>query len=191
MTDQLLSDTSFKTAGEYYLAGTGNIAMPWGTDAEVKYNVGTDTIHLSLPDGRSFDFDTPGAGQGLPFATQHTYQIKDASSTVLQQFYVSPPIVGGVALTYTRWGSFIDMTSPPPGETVTASFFFGVPTTSMPTSGSATYDTTIIATGSSNGTHYSYSANSTATFSADFGAGTVSTALTLKGVPSGGGSARP
>lgn len=188
MTDPLLSNTSFSTAGEYYQAGTGHIAMPWGTHIRVKYSVKHDLIRVLLPDGRRFSFGTPDAAQGLPFDTSHTYRIKDASDAVLQQFYEAPPIVDGVRLTYTRWGSFVDQTHPPTGDVVTASFFFGIPTADMPVSGLANYSTKIDATGLHNGRIYNFTDDASATFSADFGAGSVSTAVSLKGATVSGGT---
>jgi len=188
MLEELNADKTFQSVGYDYRRGSGYVGIPWGAGAQVSYLVDSDTIRLTLSDGRKFDFETPDDEPGFPFAATRTFTNRGEIDDVRQLFLFDPTLVDGVPLTYVRRGWFIDATMGEDGQVTNASFFFGYKTPEMPRTGSAIYKTGFFGSGTAAGIRYSLWANSTSDFSANFANGTVSSNLHLIGEPLEGGS---
>ncbi len=183
----LSGDRTFQTAGVKYdvstTGGTSNSSsLTFGNGVQVAYTAASDSYTLSIPGATTTTFQ-PSEVQ-LPQQAPNVVQYlkRDASGAVTDVLTLIAPSSGGVALSYTlvgTWGTNLN--------TATRTYRIGIggiPTLAndVPKSGTANY--TVGAGGSANdsGTNYSLSPNSTATFSANFAAGSVATVLNLSGV---------
>ncbi len=156
----------------------GYSSQKYGSGVVIAYTASSDSYTLTAPDGTTDTFSstaTPPPGFTPP---PNTVVLFGGSGS----FSVTAPVVNGVALSYTAIGSWNHI------QNGVQSLYFavsGVPTivSDMPKSGSATYQTSLGGTAFAPGrsTPLSLQANSTATFSANFGAGTVATTLNLVG----------
>src|SRR5690606_25201030 len=134
----LTGDTIFRTVGRGYGDGT-TVVCPLGDGVDLVYNFASQTIEVRLTNGDEVLFGTAGVPQSTPFSTNRTFQNQDSSGNDLERLSISAPRIDGVPLTYLRYAFFFGDT-PGPGESVVETFFFGLPTASMPDSGSATYE---------------------------------------------------
>jgi hypothetical protein len=114
-----------------------------------------------------------------------TFKNTDSATGYTRTVYLSVPSVGGVQLTYARFGNYM-ITSGPNAVVGEGIFLLGIPTAGgdVPTTGSASYSTAFSAviTGGSlpdfyNTNNYSYGGSSS--FTADFLAGTVNLTVDL------------
>ncbi|GAA0335132.1 hypothetical protein GCM10009087_51850 [Sphingomonas oligophenolica] len=190
----MTGDRSFQTAGIQYdtsPAGFSNASSyALGSGVTVAYTAANDTYRLTAPDGTSATFDPSSAQQPTPGSNSQIW-IKTVGTT-RDQFTLTVPTVSGVPLSYTVlgiWGHIDTATN----HAVFRLAVGGAPTlaSDMPKSGTATYSVGVrggaVPTGG--GSAYTLNANSTATFSANFGTGAISTSLALAGTPASGGSA--
>jgi hypothetical protein len=182
----LTGNQTFQTAGvQYNTSQTPGFAnattQAFGSGVTVSYTETTDSYRLTAPDGSTVTFDPSNAAPPLPTAPNSQVWIK-TSGTQRDQLAIFAPVLNGVPLSYTLLGSWIRMDTAT-GQSTVRLAVGGVPTVAsdVPRTGSATYSTLVGGAAVQNGTSYSLNANSTATFSANFAANSVTTALTLIG----------
>jgi hypothetical protein len=123
---------------------------------------------------------------------------RDAAGRITSQLTFNTPGVNfdkpgaGVTLTYVQWHTWLRYSYPDASTTTPSSIAvdvmvngFETPPADMPRSGSATYDTVVDGSAISQGKiftlHDSPTGPSTATFGANFAAGTVSTTIAFQG----------
>ena len=156
-----------------------------GSGVAVLYDTVTRDVTFTAPNGVSTMFTTANevAGQSTPQARLFN---KPNSAGGVFVGSLTIPSANGVALTYTRFATFYTAGAAPlDGH----AFVFGVQTqaSDVPTTGTATYTGvaggTAILAGSPSGASL---AGSTATLTANFGAGSISTVLALIMTPGGG-----
>ena len=180
----LQGNRTFQSAGIRLTVGNNQpfsfSSQKLGTGVRIDYTASSDSYTLTAPDGTTDTFSsstsTPPPGLITPPADQ-TILYNSAGSS----FAVAAPSVNGVALSYTAVGAWSHIQNNTLSAYVAVS---GVPTiaSDMPRSGTATYQTSIAGSafdGSS--VQVLDHTASTATFSANFGAGTVATTLHLVG----------
>lgn len=182
MSSPLTGDTIFETVGRGYVDGT-TVVRPLGDGVDLVYNFASQTIEVRLPNGDEVLFGTDGVPQSTPFSTIRTFQNQDSSGNDLERLSISAPRIDGVPLTYLRYAFFFGDT-PGPGESVLETFFFGLPTASMPASGSATYEMGINGTLNGNGNVYALIYESSGTLGVNFSSGDITTMLHLIGTNS-------
>lgn len=191
----MTGNRTFQIAGVQYNTSpsgftNGAVFLP-GSGMTVSYTESSDSYQVSLPGGQSYTF-TP-ANLVNPQPQANTIQYRKASGTVVEQLTLIAPTNGSVPLRYTVLGTFLrgDSSANPPNTVWVGAG--GSPTiaSDMPRTGTANYTVAVGGSAASGGSGYNLSGNSTATFSANFGAGTVALGLTLAGTPlaPGGGSA--
>lgn len=189
----MTGDRTFVTGGIQYNSipnvGFANaVTQAYGNGVSVAYSASTDSYKLTAPDGSTVTFDPSNAQPPTPGSTSQ--QWAKTSGTTRDQFVLSVPSVAGVALSYTVIGSWsqIDLTT---GRALVRLAVGGAPTlaSDMPKTGTATYNTWVggLVVASGVAVPYSLTANSTATFSANFATGGISTSLSLAGTPASGG----
>lgn len=179
-------DRTFQSGGVQYNTApsgiSGGTTQNFGSGVTIAYTAASDSYRLTAPDGATFTF-TPAMAQ--PPSTPGTQIWVGVTGNQRDQLTLTVPgAASGVPLSYTILGSWgrIDTT------TNTGTFRLAVggsPTlaTDMPRTGSATYSAGTGGTMVSSGTAYNLQGNSTMTFSANFAANSVTTALTLAGTP--------
>jgi hypothetical protein len=163
---------------------TGQDSQAYGSGVVISYTAASGSYTLTAPDGTTATFSSnsgtppppPPLTPPSPPNTQTFYSGSD-------RLILTSPTVSGVALSYTFLGEWTH-TENGVGQTYVA--VAGVPTVAgdMPKSGTANYQTSIDGSAqrcSNCTTKYGLAPNSTATFSANFGAGTVATTLNLVG----------
>lgn len=184
LTD-LTGDRTFKTAGVKYdvgPAGSSNAAaLAYPDGVQVAYTASNDSYTLSVAGATTTTFLPSEISQPQPAPNVVQYLKRNSSGAVTDVLTLIIPRPGGVALSYTLVGTW--------GTNLTTSPTYrigigGIPTlvTDVPKTGSANYTVGVGGNANNGGTNYVLSPNSTATFSANFGAGTVATTLNLSGV---------
>ena len=185
--DQLTGNQTFQTAGIHWQASsagvTGQTADRFGSGPTFAYNDAAQSFTVTTADGTTGTF-TQGdfqAGQ----STANSRFFAHPTSTGQQTFNIGRPLVGGVQMSYLEIGQFIDGAAA--GSKVWLAVG-GVQTQAgdLPRTGSATYNAVVSAAVVNASGVNTTTAASTATFSADFGAGTVNTAVHLIAAPTGG-----
>jgi hypothetical protein len=193
--DELTGTQTLSAAGLAYriTPGPGGTRIVASDGAEVfgsgvvaTYDPATGNVAYAAPDGMADSFTDANIASSSPNSTVYikpiTGGVSGGSFTV--------PSVAGVPLTYTRAGTLF--VSGPTG-TVGHSFVMGVPTVAgdVPKSGSATYTAVIGGSAylAASPVPLSLAGTSSATFAADFGAGTIATDITLIGTPNVPGGA--
>lgn len=178
----LTGNQTFQTAGINFTVASGTpfpySSQKFGSGVVIAYNAANDSFTLTAPDGTVDTFSSTTGSPPPGFVPPPNTVVLFGNSGL---FSVTTPVVNGVALSYTAMGSWNHI------QSGIQSVYFavsGVPTISsdMPKSGTATYQTAVggtVFTGP--GVIYSLQNNSTASFSANFGAGTVATTLNLSG----------
>lgn len=204
MFQGLPADTALNTASFYGSVTLGGLVSggrnDLGSTVQVRYSVTGGKVEV-LKSGSvvgSFttaDLDTANSGNGLAIFQKGQISVPTTDITLPKEVLeLHVPQINGVPLSYTRFGTYaklnvnifsINSSSFNP----LAAFVFGQQTASnsMPTSGSASYNSDVYgAVFVPNGTSPSLFAvgdgNGSATFSANFGSGTVSTLINLAGV---------
>ncbi|MCB5424179.1 hypothetical protein H0274_02810 [Altererythrobacter sp. CC-YST694] len=200
MFQGLPADTALNTASFYggvnlsgsVSGGRNNL----GSTVQVRYSVTGGRVEV-LKSGSvvaSFttaDLDTTNSGNGLAIFQKGQVSIPTTSITLPKEVLeLHVPQISGVPLSYTRFGTYANLNVSLFKQEINplAAFVFGQQTaTNMPTTGSATYNSDVYgAVFVPNGTEPSLFAvgdgNGSATFSANFGSGTVSTLINLAGV---------
>lgn len=179
----LTGNQTFQTAGINFTVANGGVPFPYssqkfGSGVVIAYNAANDSFTLTAPDGTVDTFSSATSSPPPGFVPPPNTVVFFGNSGI---FSVVTPVVNGVPLSYTAIGSWNHF------QGGFQSVYFavsGVPTISsdMPKSGTATYQTAVggtVYTGPN--IVYSLQNSSTATFSANFGAGTVATTLNLSG----------
>ncbi|MDH7972319.1 hypothetical protein QH494_09010 [Sphingomonas sp. AR_OL41] len=190
----MTGNRTFVTGGIQYNSvpnvGFSNAAtQAYGAGVTVAYTAASDSYKLTAPDGSTVTFDPSNAQAPTPGSNAQTW-VK-ISGTTRDQFLLAIPSVGGVPLSYTVIGTWstIDTTT---NRALVRLAVGGAPTiaSDMPKTGTATYNTSVGGAAVVTGVPVSYTltGNSTATFSANFGTGAITTSLTLGGTPSNGSS---
>lgn len=186
-------DRTFQTAGVHYNSVTGALANgtadALGSGATVSYVASTDTYNLSAT-GQTASFapvDLVTAQSSPNVANTLVYQKTSASGSDSLRLVV--PVVGGVALSYTLLGNWTHNVTGVGSTSYIA--VGGAPTQAgdVPKTGTANY--TVIVNGSvipTAGSPNLLNGTASGTFSANFGAGTVSTTLNLQGASSNFGT---
>jgi hypothetical protein len=178
----LSGNQTFQSAGISFTVANsqpfGYSSQKYGSGVVIAYTASSDSFTLTAPDGTTDTFSStapPPPGFSPP---PNTVVLFGSLST----FSITAPVVNGVALSYTAIGNWNRIQN---GVQTLYFAVSGVPTivSDMPRSGTATYQTSVGGTAFALGgsTPRSLQANSTATFSANFGAGTVATTLNLVG----------
>jgi len=187
----MTGDRSFQTAGVQYRVVTDPPAyfaegatQSFGSGVVIAYTAASDSYKLTAADGSTVTFTpadtiTPGAEASL--------QRLKTNGAINDQLTIFKTAVNGVSLSYLMAGSWVHR-DPANNASISRLAIGGSPTiaSDMPRSGSATYSTAVNGTMLANGTPFTLTGSSTATFSADFAANSVATALTLTGVQSTG-----
>lgn len=161
---------------------------PYKSGVKASYDPATGDITYTAPDGFTATFTSADEvpGQSTPAARVFFKPIATGGVIVGS---LTTPSISGVALSYTRFGTLVNQ---PTGVPLDGhAFTFGVPTqaSDLPRSGSAAYTSAVGGSAFVAGSPVSLRlTGSTATFSADFGAGTIATALNLVGTPLSGGT---
>jgi len=184
MSSPLTGDTIFQTAGLGFVNGTGYVPRSLGDGPDLIYNYDDETIEVHLPDGNVVFFGTDGVGQDVPFESSKYYENQDSGGEGLEALSTSRLRIEGVPLSYLRHAAFFAHLPVPLGDSVVESFFFGLPTASMPASGTATYNSAINGSLSGNGNIYGLIFESSATFGVNFASGDITTLVHLIGTDS-------
>lgn len=118
-----------------------------------------------------------------------TQGFRKTTASSLQTLRLSVPSIGGVPLSYLVIGNFLDSNASGSSSWIAVG---GVPTiaSDVPKTGTATYTVETGATVLSNGVQYTAlpTSGSTATFSANFATGAITTSVLLAGAPVAGGA---
>jgi hypothetical protein len=186
----LSGNQTFQSAGVNFTVANsqpfGYSSQKYGSGVVIAYTASSDSFTLTAPDGTTDTFSS-AAPPPPGFPPPANAVLTPPTNTVvlfsgLGTFSITAPVVNGVALSYTAIGSWNRIQN---GVQTLHFAVSGVPTivSDMPRSGTATYQTSVGGTAFALGgsTPRSLQANSTATFSANFGAGTVETTLNLVG----------
>jgi len=186
----LTGSNTFNTAGVAWQASSSGISgqtlVPFGNAVTVNYDVNSGTYTINAPGGITGSFSPANAD---PLGTGGNVQayVKN-TATGQQRLRVTQPSVGGVPLSYMMLGTFLDGSA---GVSRSWSVVGGMPTlaTDMPKTGSATYTTEGGGVVLSSGVQHNTTTASTASFSANFGTGALSTSVKLVAAPANGGAA--
>jgi hypothetical protein len=185
----LTGDHTFQTAGvQYNTAPTGfanSSTQALGSGVTIAYTASTNSYKLTAPDGSTTTFGPADLASNSPPPLSvpppaNTQQWFRNNGTTSDSFRLTVPQVNGVALSYTVVADWEHVNNL--GQTGVARIAIGgMPTlaSDMPRTGSATYATAVTGTANRGGISDSLTGNSTATFSADFAHGSVTTALNL------------
>lgn len=176
---------SFSTSG-VQLGATTATSNPYGSGVTVAYTASSDSYTLTAPDGTAATFSPNNLYQAAttPNTVQYIKSSGSGSGEVDDNLVIGTATVKGVALSYTMVGEWVHAT--PNGIAIWLATG-GVPTlaSDVPKTGTANYTVEVNGSAQAGGTSYSIQpTNSSGTFSANFGAGTVATSLTLVGTPS-------
>ncbi|GAA0310796.1 hypothetical protein GCM10009087_21070 [Sphingomonas oligophenolica] len=183
----MTGDRTFQTGGIQYNSAPSGFSntstFAFGNGVTVAYTAASDSYKLTAPDGSTVTFD-PSNIQAPPAGSTTQVWAKTAG-TIHDQFSLSVPTVSGVPLSYTLTGSWQHFDTATNTALVRLAVG-GAPTiaSDMPKTGTATYSTTVGGAANMPGgatPSYLLTGNSTATFSANFGTGAISTTLTLAG----------
>lgn len=188
---------TYQTAGIAQTSTTGPLNPPatysFGSGVTVAFNGTNNTYTLTAPNGATVtvgpsDIVLDDATKGITAFQKRTGAYDDVT--------LFGPKVNGVTLSYTVAGNWTHLESSTSNKNYAAGMIGGIPTYAgdMPRSGTASYSATVIGGGRYNNTPYDFSSantggtgNSTATFSANFGTGAISTSLNLVGMPPASG----
>lgn len=178
---------TFQTAGVTYDPSTTGFtnasAQAFGSGVQVAYNAAADSYTLTAPSGTTATFGPAQLTQPQQAPNVLQYVVRNDSNTVTDVLnLIVPQTASGVPLSYTligTWGTKLETGTPTYRVAVG-----GAPTLAgdMPKTGSASYAATVGGAARENGQGYLLSPNSTATFTANFGNGTVATTINLVGV---------
>lgn len=183
----MTGDRTFQTGGVQYNTGPSGFSngtnLAFGNGVRVAYTAASDSYTLTAPDNTTVTFNPSEVVQPAPAANTIQWLKRNSSNVVTDQFTLIVPTSGGVALSYTiigTWGTNLNSSSPTYRIAVG-----GAPTiaSDMPKSGTANYTVGVGGAANLAGAPYNLSGNSTGTFSANFGTGAITTALTLTGTP--------
>jgi hypothetical protein len=177
----LSGDRSFQSAGVHFTFGSGQLSgqsiQRFGAGVRIDYNAANDSYTLTAPDGATdtFSSSTSVAPVGYTPPANVTVLFNNTGS-----HFAIPTLSGsGVTFSYLQLGDWDHIRGGIESIYLTVS---GVPTIArdMPRSGTATYRTGIAGTVFQGALpSYSTTTGSSSAFSADFGAGTVSTTIHL------------
>lgn len=182
----LTAPTTFQTAGVHWQASSSGVsgqgADAFGSGVVVVFDPAAGSYQITTPTGITGTFSGADTDALNTSGNVHSYIKTTASGQ--QRLRVTLPTVGGVPLSYLIFGTFLDGSG---GISRSWSAVGGSPTVAsdMPKTGSATYAAETTANVLSGGAVYTTTSASTASFSANFGSGTVSTSVHLLGSPSG------
>jgi hypothetical protein len=180
---------TFQTAGVQYTVSTGvisdGVGHSMGSGVTVAYTAASDSYQLTAPDGSTVTF---GAADFVPARSIGTTLVYvKVSGTGQDEFILTVPNSAAIPLSYTVVGTWLRVN----GATgISRLAVGGSPTlaSDMPKTGTASYAIGIGGGANAPGGSFALAGNSTGTFSANFGNGTVATTLNLAGAPSGGGA---
>jgi len=180
----LQGNQTFQSAGMHFKSIIGDqftdhSVQKYGAGVTIAYNAAADSYTLTAPDGTTDTFSSSTSTPPSGYSPQPHQLALFKNDAVLG---IETPLVNGVALNYTALASWSHFNV---NESSYYNAILGVPTiaSDMPRSGTANYQTNVIGSAFLNSSSYDLSAASTATFSADFAAGTVATTLRLAGTP--------
>lgn len=149
-----------------------------GSGVAVQYDTANGDVTYTAPDGTSTTFTAANVVATQSTATSRVFNKSNPAGGVYGGS-LSTPTVGGVALTYTRLGTFF--TNGTPAGLDGHTFVFGVQTlaSDVPTTGTASYTgqaggTAALATGGA-----PVRVGGTSTLTADFATGAITTAFSL------------
>ncbi len=167
-------------------------SLPYASGVAMKIDFAGSSVEATLPGGQKVVFP-PESKTTTPIPGQwQLYQLQDSLGRWTYSLSVLDPEFNGVPMSYLRlatidWKTYESDTSTSLTGYAGYSGVFGVATQDgdLPTSGSASYSAKLVTGGATKyqgGLDLSFSLDSSASFSADFRAGTVSTSLHLIGV---------
>lgn len=176
-------DRTLQTGGVKYTAANGaftnGTVISFGSGSPtIAYTASSDSYTLTEPGGPTATFGPAQLVNPAPPGTLLQY-ITPNSSSPTDIFTIIGPSTGAITLSYVLLGSWMHIDSST-GTTVRLAVA-GSPTlaSDMPKTGSANYTVGVGGAAFLNGSVQSLNQTSTATFSANFGAGTVATTLNL------------
>lgn len=195
--DDLTGTHNLKTGGLRYTFGPlpgGGFGFslvavePFRNGVNARYDAATGDIIYETPDGVSVTFTAADevAGQSTPQA--RLFNQPNPAGGVYGGS-LTTPIVNSVPLSYVRFGTLY-ATANAAGPFEGHAFVLGAETRAndLPKSGSATYTAAVGGQAFAAGAPPLQLTGSTATFSANFGTGAITTGLNLVGRPTGGGA---
>jgi hypothetical protein len=167
---------------------SGTERNTFGSDVQVRYLVNGQSVQVIQSSGtETFNADEI---KSPDYPNYVLFERKDAEGNPVASLVLQRPSVGGVPLTYARFGSYMEYGAP-----VFAQFVFGVTTedANMPRTGNATFQTTmlgaVVAPVEGGGSTGYYSVHDDgATFDANFADMSVTTTLHLLATPTLGTS---
>jgi hypothetical protein len=178
----LSGNQTFQSAGVGYKISNGTLpsysTQKFGAGVTIAYTASTDSYTLTAPDGATDTFSS--STNVPPPGFTPTPNVLTLFNSAGGTFSLSTPTLNGVAMSYLAMGSWDHLQNGAESYYLAVS---GVPTiaSDMPKSGTANYQTAVHGVQIQAGAIYDLSTASTATFSADFGAGTIATTLHLAG----------
>lgn len=183
----MTGDRTFQTAGVTYDAtasGFTNVsAQDFGSGVQVVYNAASDSYTLSATGAATATFAPANLVQPPPASNTVQYTRRNNANVPTDVLtLIVPQSAGGVPLSYTLIGTWAtNLASGTPTYRIGVG---GAPTqaSDVPRTGSASYSVGVGGAAIENGTSFDLAANSTGTFTANFGTSTVSTTLNLIGV---------
>jgi len=187
----LTGNRTFQSAGIHFTVPSGNRSgfsiQKYGAGVTIAYNAANDSYTLTAPDGANETFSsstsTPPAGF-TPAPNQQAF-FNSTNGNLSGFFTFGAPSVNGVPLSYTAVGAWLHLQSGVPSLYYAVA---GIPTVAsdMPRSGTANYQTSIAGSvDNGSGVQMNLDPTSSATFSANFGAGTVATTIHVAGQQNG------
>ncbi len=184
----LSGDQTLKSASIHYTFADGTVygqsSQAFGSGVVISYAAATDSYTLTAPDGTTAIFNKSSINDSSPLSKFTPPHYTSYSNNSTDTLTIDPATINGVTLSYTAVGDWTHLQN---GIETAYLAVTGVPTIAgdMPKSGTADYQASVTGSAFNGGpSGYSLAANSTASFSADFGAGTVSTTLNLSGATS-------
>lgn len=183
----ITGNRTFQTGGVTYNASasgfTNGASLAFGSGVTVAYNAAAESYTVTAPGGATQTFGPTELQPVNPQAPTSVTYVKTVGTTRDQLTLIAPG--GSVPLSYTVFGTWGTINTGNNNGTYRIAVG-GSPTVAsdMPKTGTATYAIQVGGSAVNNGVAHTLSGYSSGSFSANFGSGTVTTALTLAGPPS-------
>jgi hypothetical protein len=184
----LSGDRTFQTAGVQYNTGAGGFTngstQALGSGVTVAYTASNDSYKLTAPDNSTATFGPANVVTSPPPPANTMVWANNNGTSTDRLNLIVPTTAQGVPLSYTLVGTWGHLNNPG-NSGVYRIAVGGMPTlaSDMPRMGSATYTVGVGGAAIQNGAAYTLDGNSSATFTANFAANSVTTALNLAGTP--------
>lgn len=168
-------DKSFSTAGIKYDSGaSAQATYALGADFKFEYIASTDSYRITRNGEGAVSF---ALSSGIAFPASNVVQYTSGADSL----FVLTPIVSGTELQYTRFVTYGR------GDSAGNQGAWGIPTVAsdVPKTGTATYAVSVAGLATNGGGIFFLGPNSGGNFTANFGAGTVSTTIVMRAPAAG------